>query len=203
MRGCVCSRHPAFPAPSMIEGHCLTKLGRIAPRECGVVSLQPPSLRGAKRRSYPFFLCAPLWIASRSLSSGARSRDPLTRNDGLRIGCLKIESISVVPDKRARRARSGTHNHQCSLLRQAGATAKRVDTHQWLWVLAFARTTSISSPPRAALRSTAASRRRRPSARRRRSLAHIRSPTDKARPHPNRSRRLRRPRPCRGRGPSR
>ncbi len=60
-----------------------------------------------------------------------------------------------------------------------------------------------SSPPRAALRSTAASRRRRPSARRRRSLARIRSPTDRARPHPNRSRRLRRPHPCRGRAPSR
>jgi hypothetical protein len=32
------------------------------------------------------------WIASRSLSSGARSRDPLARNDGLKTGCLKIES---------------------------------------------------------------------------------------------------------------
>jgi hypothetical protein len=30
------------------------------------------------------------WIASRSLSSGAHSRDPLARNDG--PGCLKIES---------------------------------------------------------------------------------------------------------------
>jgi hypothetical protein len=33
-----------------------------------------------------------LWIASRSLSSGARSRDPLARNDDLktlRLGCLK------------------------------------------------------------------------------------------------------------------
>jgi hypothetical protein len=31
------------------------------------------------------------WIASRSLSSGAHSRDPLARNDD-RFGCLKIES---------------------------------------------------------------------------------------------------------------
>jgi len=38
-----------------------------------------PSLRGAKRRSNPFLLA--LWIASRSLSSGAHSRDPLARND--------------------------------------------------------------------------------------------------------------------------
>src|ERR1700704_4004001 len=41
-----------------------------------------PSLRGAKRRSNPFFLYAARWIASRSLSSGARSRDPVARNDG-------------------------------------------------------------------------------------------------------------------------
>jgi len=36
------------------------------------------------------------WIASRSLSSGARSRDPLARNDVQCLGCLKIES-EIVP----------------------------------------------------------------------------------------------------------
>jgi hypothetical protein len=41
-----------------------------------------PSLRGAKRRSKPSFRYAALWIASRSLSSGAQSRDPLACNDG-------------------------------------------------------------------------------------------------------------------------
>jgi hypothetical protein len=40
------------------------------------------SLRGAKRRSNPFFLFVVRWIASRSLSSGAHSRDPVARNDG-------------------------------------------------------------------------------------------------------------------------
>jgi hypothetical protein len=40
------------------------------------------SLRGAQRRSNPAFLLATRWIASRSLSSGAHSRDPLARNDG-------------------------------------------------------------------------------------------------------------------------
>jgi hypothetical protein len=35
------------------------------------------------RRSNPFFLGAAPWIASRSLSSGAHSRDPLARNDDL------------------------------------------------------------------------------------------------------------------------
>src|SRR6266849_7664962 len=37
------------------------------------------SLRGAHRRSNPALLRG-LWIASRSLSSGAHSRDPLARN---------------------------------------------------------------------------------------------------------------------------
>jgi hypothetical protein len=34
------------------------------------------------------------WIASRSLSSGAHSRDPLARNDG--SGCLKNEIRSTL-----------------------------------------------------------------------------------------------------------
>jgi hypothetical protein len=34
------------------------------------------------------------WIASRGLSSGARSRDALARNDG-RLRCLKIESVAI------------------------------------------------------------------------------------------------------------
>src|SRR5712675_2731834 len=37
-RGCGCIERPAFPAPSIIEGHRLAKLGRIAPRECGGAS---------------------------------------------------------------------------------------------------------------------------------------------------------------------
>src|SRR6266480_5451969 len=35
------------------------------------------------RRSNPLFVGCRRWIASRSLSSGARSRDPLARNDGV------------------------------------------------------------------------------------------------------------------------
>src|SRR6267378_3014448 len=45
----------------------------------GVVKSCLPSLRA--ERSNPFFLYAARWIASRSLSSGAHSRDPLARND--------------------------------------------------------------------------------------------------------------------------
>ncbi len=59
-------------------------LGRIAPRERGVLfwKLGQRHCEERKRRSNPFFVCAALWIASRSLSSGAHSRDPLARNDG-------------------------------------------------------------------------------------------------------------------------
>jgi hypothetical protein len=35
-----------------------------------------------KQSSFPL---AALWIASRSLSSGAHSRDPLARNDGINL----------------------------------------------------------------------------------------------------------------------
>src|SRR3984957_1187372 len=56
-----------------------------------------PSLRGAKRRSNPFFLYAARWIASRSLSSGAHSRDPLARNDvKMRVRDPAARSVRVV-----------------------------------------------------------------------------------------------------------
>jgi hypothetical protein len=46
----------------------------------GLESAEAPLRVGG---SNPFFLCAARWIASRSLSSGAHSRDPLARNDGI------------------------------------------------------------------------------------------------------------------------
>src|SRR5216683_3405066 len=40
-RGCGCSGHPAFPAPSVFLGErFLQNLGRIAPRECGGASVE-------------------------------------------------------------------------------------------------------------------------------------------------------------------
>src|ERR1700688_2245152 len=37
-RGCGCSGHPAFPAPSVFQGRMVdARLGRFAPRECGGV----------------------------------------------------------------------------------------------------------------------------------------------------------------------
>jgi hypothetical protein len=71
-----------------------------------------------------------LWIASRSLSSGAHSRDPLARNDDKCLGCLKMESVAlhwsceraiqcVVP------AHAGTHNHRSQLEQKALATVPK------------------------------------------------------------------------------
>src|ERR1700680_3131222 len=42
-RGCGCIGHPAFPAPSVLEGHRLAKLGRNAPRERGFMSDRLPA----------------------------------------------------------------------------------------------------------------------------------------------------------------
>jgi hypothetical protein len=54
---------------------------------CRATPSVTPSLRGAQRRSNPLSPLLWLRIASRSLSSGAHSRDPLARNDGLDIQC--------------------------------------------------------------------------------------------------------------------
>jgi hypothetical protein len=102
MRGCGRIERPAFPAPSVSEGgRLLAKPGRIAPWDRGVVSAviarsglsavaQRAKAEATKQSTLSCLRIAP-WIASRSLSSGAHSRDPLARNDG-RLGCLKIES---------------------------------------------------------------------------------------------------------------
>jgi hypothetical protein len=54
-----------------------------------IASAAKQSIAAAKER----------WIASRSLSSGAHSRDPLARNDG--FGCLTIESIVALATRTA------------------------------------------------------------------------------------------------------
>src|SRR5260221_10396208 len=52
-----------------------------------------PSLRGAHATNQSSFLSVASWIASRSLSSGARSRDPLARNDEQLQTALLISSL--------------------------------------------------------------------------------------------------------------
>jgi hypothetical protein len=81
---------PAFPAPLFSRDEVLVQLGQNKPRECkGVFEVARHCLRQTrsvcarerKRRSNPDFGCGKLWIASRSLSSGAHSRGPVARND--------------------------------------------------------------------------------------------------------------------------
>ena len=54
-----------------------------------------PSLRGALATKQSM-LPAAKWIASRSLSSGAHSRDPLARNDGCHTIIITGFSISIL-----------------------------------------------------------------------------------------------------------
>jgi hypothetical protein len=81
-RGAACSRAPLrlgdWAEPRADDRHRLES--RIVVEWAAEGRALNPSLRGAKRRSNPDLL----WpcIASRSLSSGAHSRDPLARNDG-------------------------------------------------------------------------------------------------------------------------
>src|SRR5580658_3013853 len=74
-------RAPGIPCALGFEGGTYWQTsGEITPRECGTVSA---SLRGATATKQSTLTLAARRIASRSLSSGARSRDPLARNDGL------------------------------------------------------------------------------------------------------------------------
>ncbi len=87
-RCCGRSQRPAFPAPFPRRGTTRCKARtNITSRECRRTS---SSLRGAKREQSSYLVVTQRWIASRSLSSGARSRRPVARNDGM--GCLKTES---------------------------------------------------------------------------------------------------------------
>jgi hypothetical protein len=72
--GAACTRHSLLPP--FLRDKVQANLGRSVPREGEIVSTVIAS--GAKQ-SLP--QQAAKWIASRSLSSGAHSRDPLARND--------------------------------------------------------------------------------------------------------------------------
>jgi hypothetical protein len=56
-------------------------LGRIAPRDCGVAFSGSHVIASEAKQSIVTSHME-RWIASRSLSSGAHSRDPVARNDG-------------------------------------------------------------------------------------------------------------------------
>src|SRR6267143_3907756 len=75
-----CSAHPVFPAPSVFEGDVFSITSGASRRENANVCQVPVIARSEATKQS--ILCAARWIASRSLSSGAHSRDPLARNDG-------------------------------------------------------------------------------------------------------------------------
>jgi hypothetical protein len=94
-------RAPGIPHALLFFGakvSCITP-GAIAPRDRGVVSC-----RHCEERSDEAIRTSVLarWLASRSLSSGARSRDPLARNDGF---------TTSRHSGAARGAEPGIHNH--------------------------------------------------------------------------------------------
>jgi hypothetical protein len=94
-RGCGCNGHPAFPTPSMGRRISATiRARRAAGRER--VSRRHCEERSDEAIHSSF---ARPWIASRSLSLDAHSRDPFARNDGFKSGCLIIESV-VAPFSR-------------------------------------------------------------------------------------------------------
>src|SRR6266404_5011251 len=100
---CGCIARPAFPAPSDLRRrNDLANLGRIAPRERRVLfwKLGQRHCEEPLRRSNPAFFAA-RWIASRSLSSGAHSRDPLARNDGLRSNTARNDGLNTHDTKGA------------------------------------------------------------------------------------------------------
>jgi hypothetical protein len=69
-----------FTQQPVIEQELETCLNRLMAREREPIKIKAIARSKATKQSM-FPLAAP-WIASRSLSSGAHSRDPLARNDG-------------------------------------------------------------------------------------------------------------------------
>ena len=85
-RGCGCSERPAFPAPSVLrEAKRFLQNSDASRRENAELCFNwRRHCEERKRRSNPASCVVAKWIASRSLSSGAHSRDPLARNDDTR-----------------------------------------------------------------------------------------------------------------------
>src|SRR6266700_1826661 len=77
-RGCGCHGHPAFPTPSLVASRGRERVFR---RHCERSEAIHPSLRGKMDCFAALAMTAGALDCSRSLSSGAHSRDPLARND--------------------------------------------------------------------------------------------------------------------------
>jgi hypothetical protein len=70
-------RHSLRPLLSEGQYSCIARAHRAAGMQICILT----SLRGAKATKQSILSRCDSWIASRSLSSGAHSRDPLARND--------------------------------------------------------------------------------------------------------------------------
>ena len=136
-RGCGRIRRPAFPAPSLAEGVARpANLGRIAPRECGGVSLRH------SERSEAIQLSS--WCVANGLLRFAR-------NDGFQLN-RQIHPLTSSPDKRANGSREcapddklrerdpGSITTNVRVARSWGGSSI-YKNQRWLWVRAFARTT--------------------------------------------------------------
>ena len=149
-RGCGCGVHPAFPAPSIFSGVLLGKtraipcrenaesypLSSVMPRHRASPSASPMTGSGGAS-STPRLIDSNHWRLWNTGSPGPVYAKASTGLSVLGSPKLLAKAASraktrawlfeinqpVVPDKRAPRARSGTHNHRYLLLRQAGATA--------------------------------------------------------------------------------
>ncbi len=82
------------------------------------------------QRSNPFFLYAARWIASRSLPSGAHSRDPVARNDDAGGGSPRYRAMAsraelmpgLSPDEAAKAAVAAVHAARAELRALVEAT---------------------------------------------------------------------------------
>src|ERR1700687_1151226 len=89
------------------------------------LSIEAPHQRHCEERSDEAIQAsdAALWIASRSLSSGARSRDPLARNDSLQFRVVdRLVAIERAGDRRQRvfKACRAIEQHDAIIFRDAG-----------------------------------------------------------------------------------
>ena len=121
-RGCGCSGHPAFPAPSIGRKiHAMTRAHRAAgprtriwiPRHCeptGRANARP--MTGSAKQSIFLFAATMDCFAPLAMT---------TLQTELSLSCLKIESSYVVP------AKAGTHNHRRSLGQKVSDCAPQND----------------------------------------------------------------------------
>src|SRR5258705_13232239 len=79
-RGCGCIERPAFPAPSVFSGRMILQNSGTLRREIAESYLDLTSLRGAKRRSNPFFLCGPMDCFACARNDGLNTRHTFNRH---------------------------------------------------------------------------------------------------------------------------